>query len=212
MTACRNASRALHGAAGRKLIHWAAWCCAAVLALLLAGCATPQRPAGGKAPGAAFERMGRFAVAVEYFGGKRDAVQGGFSWVDDGRRLVLDLRNPMGSTLARVQVDASGALLVRSNGERERAPHPDALVEQVLGSPVPVAGLRDWLHGRMSGKAAAGAAAGQQRDGEGRLSVFNQDGWRVQLSRYDDSGPQLLQLNRNEASRSISVRLVVDGN
>ncbi|XOT98020.1 lipoprotein localization factor LolB, partial [Alcaligenes pakistanensis] len=39
---------------------------------------------------------------------------------------------------------------------------------------------------------------------------FEQSGWRVTLSRYDEQGPRLLQLNRHEASRSISVRLVVD--
>lgn len=209
MITSQGASFAMNDAVKRDFTRWASWFLIGVLAMLLVGCATPQSPAR-QATSADFERSGRFAVAVEYFGGKRDAVQGGFSWLDQGRRLVLDLRNPMGSTLARVQVDASGALLVRSNGEREHAPHPDALVEQVLGSPVPVAGLRDWLHGRTGG--APGDATGLQRDSEGRLSSFNQDGWRVQLSRYDGLGPRLLQMNRNEASRSISVRLVVDDN
>src|SRR3546814_9254470 len=69
--------------------------------------------------------------------------------LDTGNALTLDLTNPLGNTLARVSVLPGLATLTRSNGEREQAAHPDALVEQVLGSPMPVAGLRDWLQGRV---------------------------------------------------------------
>src|SRR5690606_4326394 len=119
------------------------WWCAACMALLLTACAAPQRIGGG-ADSQAFDRTGRFALNVQYFGGKRDAVQGGFAWHDDGRKLLLDLSNPLGSTLARVEVSPGQAVLTRSDGSLERAAHPDALVELVIGSPTPVAGLRDW--------------------------------------------------------------------
>src|SRR5690606_3888119 len=96
--------------------------------------------------------------------------------------------------------------LTRSNGEREQAEHPDALVELVLGSPMPVAGLRDWLRGR-TGDAPV---QGLEKNDSGQIAAFSQDGWRVQLSRYDNLGPRLLQLHRNDASRDISLRLVID--
>jgi hypothetical protein len=38
-------------------------------------------------------------------------VQGSFVWRDVGGRLTLDLNNPFGSTLARVQVDPDQAVV-----------------------------------------------------------------------------------------------------
>lgn len=189
----------------RLLRRYRAWWTAGLAALLLAACATPQK-IGRDASGAAFERAGRFAVNVNYFGGRHEAVQGGFAWRDTGNVLTLDLANPLGNTLARVEVEPGLATLTRSNGAREQAAHPDALVEQVLGSPIPVAGLRDWLQGRVAGPGVTGL----QKNEQGQVGVFSQDGWRVQLSRYDAQGPALLQMNRNDPDRSISVRLVVD--
>jgi|SRR5690606_27264456 len=182
-----------------------AWWCAGLMVLLLGACATPQRIGSGAA-GDAFERTGRFALNVQYFGGKRDAVQGGFAWHDNGRALMLDLANPLGSTLARVDVTPGQAVLTRSNGEREQAAHPDALLELVLGSPMPVAGLRDWLQG----KTGEAAVQGLQKNEQGQVTAFSQDGWRVQLSRFDQLGPRLLQLQRHDTNRDISLRLVVD--
>lgn len=183
-----------------------AWWCAGLLSVLLAACAMPPKPGGGS-DGQAFERSGRFALSVNYFNGKQDAVQGGFVWRDARPGLELDLLNPLGNTLARVQVEPGQATLVRSNGAIEQAANPDALVEQVLGSPIPVEGLRDWLHGRTG----AASVQGLKNNGAGQPELFSQDGWRVQLLRYDTQGPTLLQMNRNDPNRTISVRLVVNG-
>jgi len=186
---------------------------AGLLALVLAGCATPQRiTQGSSALGtdsqrAAFERTGRFALNVAYSNGQRDALQGGFAWLDTGQRLVLDLANPMGSTLARIEVTAGSAVVTRSDGSTEEAANADALVEKVLGSPLPVSGLRDWLRGRVG----SGQAQNLEKDEQGNVAGFVQDGWRVRLSRYDAQGPALLQMNRNDSSRSISARMVIDG-
>ena len=176
---------------------------AAALAAGLAGCAGPSLIAGD---GAAFERTGRFAVNVTEAGAPPEAVQGGFSWRDTGRRLQLDLVNPLGSTLARITVDPTGALLERSNGATEQAPDADALVARALGAALPVASLRDWLRGRPG----PGALQDLQRDDAGRPLSFRQDGWHVQMSRCDTLGPGLLRLERRDGARRISARLAVD--
>ncbi len=175
------------------------------LCVILAACATPQK-IGALPTGKVFERVGRFALSVQHANGKQDAVQGGFAWQDSGQQLQLDLANPLGSTLARVLVVADQAVLTRSDGSQQSASDPDALVELVLGSPIPVSGLRDWLQGRTGD----GAVAQLQVDDQGRAMSFTQNGWRVRLSRYDEQGPTLLQLNRNDATRDISGRLVAD--
>ncbi|HBJ69178.1 MAG TPA: lipoprotein localization factor LolB, partial [Alcaligenes faecalis] len=138
-----------------SILKQRAWTRAGALALvaLLSACATPPKSDLGSVTDAsqeasALSRSGRFALSVTHSSSQVEAVQGGFSWRDDGQKLMLDLSNPLGNTLARVWVLPGRAILERTDGSQEMASHPDALVEQVLGSPVPVAGLRDWLHGR----------------------------------------------------------------
>lgn len=174
--------------------------------VLVAGCASPPRIEGAY-DGPSFDRTGRFALSVDHRGGEQEAVQGGFAWRDTPEGQRLDLANPLGNTLARIDLQPGRAVLTRSNGAVETASDPDALVEQVLGSPIPVAGLRYWLRGRL----APGAAEHVEHDADERLHRFAQQGWRVELSRYDGQGPRLLRLRRTEPARDISLRLVVDG-
>ena len=179
---------------------------AGALCLMLAACVTPDR-IGGSGRADEFSRVGRFALTVTEPDGKQDAVQGGFSWLDEGNRYVLDLTNPLGSTQARVEGTARGATLTRANGEVLQADDPDALAEDALGSPVPVSGMRDWLRGRT---ARQPAATQLQSDAQNRPTSFQQGGWQANLSRYDAQGPQLLVLERRVDGRRVVVRLVVN--
>jgi outer membrane lipoprotein LolB len=176
------------------------------LAVVLAGCAGPK-PIAGTGAATEFSRTGRFALTVNENDGKQSALQGGFSWLDDGRQYTLDLTNPLGSTEARVQGNPIGATLRKSDGTTLSAPDPDTLAEDALGSPIPVAGMRDWLRGRLPGSPPA---QDLQRDDQGHPAEFAQGGWHARLSRYDDLGPRLLVLERDEAGRRILLRLVVD--
>jgi len=191
---------------GRRGLDIARRICTAALCTVLAACALPKPVPLDTADGDVYARIGRFALRVETATGRQDAVQGGFAWRDDGLALQLDLANPLGTTLARVDVDRNGAVLTRFNGAQTMAANPDALVAQALGSDFPVAGLRDWLRGRLADERVNDV----QRDGEGRPERFVQDGWQVRLSRYDALGPRLLRIERRQADELIDVRLVID--
>jgi len=189
---------------------WTAWLravCIAALCAVLAACGLP-RPnlLTDETRSDVYVRMGRFAVHVQTASGEQAGAQGSFVWRDDGRALRLDMANPLGTTLARVEADRNGAVLTRANGTQSVAANPDALVADVLGSTLPVLGLRDWLHGRL----ATGHAVDVTRDAVGRLERFEQNGWRVRLSRYDTLGPHLLRIERRQADEIIDVRLVLD--
>lgn len=171
----------------------------------LTACAISPPVQEGMSITTAFERSGRFAISVDRFSGGHDAVQGGFQWRETEQQLWLDLVNPMGSILARVEVDASGALLRYPNGEVKYAPTPDVLVEQLLGYAIPVEEMRQWLRGQTG---AAPTLVEQIENGQ--MQYFEQNGWRVRMQRYDDLGPRLLQMNRNQSQNTISVRVVVD--
>ena len=173
--------------------------------LVLAACATPPAINGSDATDA-FKRTGRFAVSVDEVGSPAQAVQGGFAWYDTGSRLILDLANPLGSTLARVEVFPGRAQLTRSDGSVQTAPGADALVEYVVGAAVPVTGLRAWLKGNVNRSLVTNLQTTEDK----MVSRFEQDGWSVALSRYDEKGPRVLQMVRTEGLRTITVRLVVD--
>jgi len=187
-------------------LAWMRWALLALLAFVLAACTTTPKPIEGEAADA-FSRVGRFAITVNEEGGKQSAVQGGFSWSDDGRRYVLDLTNPLGSTEARVEGRPGAASLTKADGTRLVADNPDALAEDALGSRMPVSGLRDWLRGRLAGQPDATDVS---TDDLGRPVAFEQGGWRARLSRYDTLGPRMLVLERLEPGRRIMVRLVVN--
>ena len=180
-------------------------CLTSVVMLVgLSACAVAPKPAVTTAA-EQFQRSGRFALSVDNADGKKDAVQGGFQWSQTAHQLQLDLNNPMGAILARVVVTTQGAMLQYPDGQVEYASSPDALVEQLIGYVIPVEGMRDWLQGQTG----AGSVSELKME-QGKPSYFQQDGWRVRMQRYDDAGPRLLQMNRNQAQQSISVRVVVD--
>ncbi|AVL71659.1 MULTISPECIES: outer membrane lipoprotein LolB [Oligella] len=155
-------------------------------------------------------RIGRFAVLAfdKREGVNKDAVQGGFVWRDLGTNLVLDLTNPLGSTLARVEVSGFQSVLINSAGQRMVAPSPDDLLARVLdGRPLPVSGIRYWVKGELMPTAQA---LGVTHDEQGRLLTAEQNGWQISLSEYDAKGPTRMHLLRNEPAERISVRLSVD--
>lgn len=191
---------------GRQTAAWLRWALLALLAFTLAACTSLPKPIEG-ASADAFSRIGRFAITVNEESGKQNAVQGGFSWSDDGRRYVLDLTNPLGSTEARVEGRPGAASLTKADGTRLVADNPDALAEEAFGSSMPVSGLRDWLRGKLPADPEASQVT---RDELGRPIAFEQGGWQARLSRYDALGPQLLVLERQEPGRRIVVRLVVN--
>lgn len=191
----------------RSLLAHAAVCS---LSIALAGCVT--RP-----PTAAPDRVhaGRFSVVV-VLEGKRDSASGRFTLIVRGDRTVLDLATPLGGTLARIERDSRGVLLRTSgsNGpEERRGADGAALTEALLGWPLPVDGMADWVAGRP----APGSAA--VTDGIDPTSAFTQNGWRIEIADRLASGqPRLLVISRPEqlardfaaASPAVTLRLVID--
>ena len=177
----------------------------AVLLIGLSGCATQQ--VSETVPEGSLLRLGRFAVKTEQANQTPEAIQGGFVWRDTPAQLTLDLTNPFGSILARVTVQSSGATLERANGEVIQTMTPDSLVDQALGQSIPVQGLRAWL--RTQQKPQPGMRV-LERDAQGRIVSFEQEGWSARLSNFDALGPRLVSLLRAEAGRKMSVRLVID--
>jgi outer membrane lipoprotein LolB len=137
---------------------------------MLGGCATVAPPR------AADEIAGRIAIRVD---ATASAPARSFSADFDLRGTAdagqLRLTGPLGATLADVRWSPAGASLTDASGSRE-APTLDALAQALVGEPLPLAALTDWLRGRPW----AGAPSVRTADG------FDQLGWHIGLAGQRD--------------------------
>jgi outer membrane lipoprotein LolB len=173
---------------------------------LLAACASLPKPQAQRA----YE--GRFAVTAVH-GGESDHSNGRFALAVRADGVTLDLASPFGNTLARIETTAAAAVLTSIGvaGERQRFEGVNAgeLTQRVLGWPLPVAGLGDWIAGRPD-PARPAAKLPSGADG------FTQDGWTIRvLERLSATGaPRRLSLTRPPSADStgpaIDLRLVLD--
>jgi outer membrane lipoprotein LolB len=170
---------------------------------LLTACATP--PPSSQADRA---YSGRLAVTTA-LGEQRENVSGRFNFEIRGQQQLLELSSPLGTTVARIEIEPGRA---RATGARMQEVHgadADALTEQLLGWRLPVSGLADWIEGRP----VPDRFARIERDGE-RIVLFEQDGWVIRLSEFFDgtARPRRLVLERPSGvnTPSVVLRLVVD--
>jgi outer membrane lipoprotein LolB len=159
--------------------------------LALAGCASVAPPAGELPPLA-----GRLAVTVAaQAGSPARSASTQFELHGGAERGRLILTSPLGTTLARASWQPGAAEADTGRGV-ERHANLDALAQSLLGEPLPLAALVEWLHGRPWG--GAPHTSGQ--------SGFAQLGWDIDTSRRADG---LLRATR-AAAPEITVRALLD--
>lgn len=174
-------------------------------AFILAACASPNKIAVTNSSD--FARTGRFAV--NYQANLQDpyAAQGGYSWFDQGENLTIDLTNPMGSIVARIQINSNTAILQSADGNKQSADTPDELLAMVWGHNIPVAGLRYWMRGKLYPQANT---SDEQLNQQGQLVSFKQLGWQIKLADYDSLGPKKIRLLRADAQSRLNLRFTVN--
>jgi outer membrane lipoprotein LolB len=175
---------------------------AALTALAITGCATaPPPPATAAAAPQVFS--GRLALTVtappaaEVAPSAARSASGLFELVGSASTGRLTLSTPLGATLAEARWSPQDARLVAAEGERHYR-NLDALTTDLVGEPLPIGALFDWLGGRP----AAGESSRSLPDTDG----FEQFGWRVELGRFADGR---LRLARDGRLR-VELRLVID--
>lgn len=138
----------------------------------------------------------------------RESMSGRFTLSVSNDSTTLDLASPLGNTLARLQSDGHGAVLTvpEDGGLRSvRNSNPEALAEEVLGFPLPLAGLPWWIQGKPAPERPVRVQG---------INHFEQDGWRIEIEeRFErSSAPRRLTLLRHAADTSpaISLRIVLD--
>jgi outer membrane lipoprotein LolB len=188
---------------------------AAAFATALAGCATaPQAPGSSVTVAPYAQKLALDGnLSVNYVrDGKRESISGKFQWRQDGSRTDVELASPLGQTIATIAVTPEQAVLKEGSNPPRTAPDVDALSTQVLGWPLPVSGLRDWLQGHA-------VAEGGQRFAASPASnkVVTRDGWELTFVSWQEGSnppaPRRIDVRRGPAGEieEIEIRIVVLG-
>ncbi len=188
---------------------------AAGAALALAGCASTPPSASAPATGAVLQTAathayhGRFAVQYDDRLGKQQHVYGNFDWQERGDDVSLELRSPLGQTLAIVKSTPQAASLELPNRPTQYAPDVGDLMQKTLGFELPLAGLRYWL---LPTAAPATHAETVRDPADGtRVKQIRQDGWTIDYLAYADApATGVKRVNLVRATPPLDIKLVLD--
>jgi len=129
--------------------------------LLLAACASPSRQLA-PAPEADYW-SGRLSVQVQT--DPPQSNSGEFELSGNAQVGELVLLNPLGNIVARLQW-ARGQASITQGGSTRSSDSLSALVQELLGTPLPIEALFDWLHGKATRAEGWVAELGAVADGK----------------------------------------------
>ncbi len=149
---------------------------------------------------------GRFAVKViGLTDSQNQGGSGGFTLTQEALKDVLEIRNPMGGSIAKITITPGEATL-ESDGKVVTAVDADSLVQNTLGLPLPARGLSNWLRGEVR----PGSEASVDRNAKGQVSKISQDGWDLVYTWSNTNRLEKLTMTRSSNIGSIDIRLVFD--
>lgn len=149
---------------------------------------------------------GRFAVKViGITDSQNQGGSGGFTLTQEALKDVLEIRNPMGGSIAKITITPGEATLER-DGQVVTAIDADTLVQNTLGLPLPARGLSNWL----KGETRPGSEASVERNSKGQVSKITQDGWSLAYIWSNSNRLDKLTMTRSSNIGSIDIRLVFD--
>jgi len=149
---------------------------------------------------------GRFAVKITGItNSQNQGGSGGFTLTQDAQKDILEIRNPVGGSIAKITITPGEASL-ESNGKVVTAIDADTLMQNTLGLPLPARGLSNWLRGEVR----PGSTASVERNSSGQVSQIIQDGWNLNYTWSKSNTLEKLNLSRNSNIGSIDIRLVFD--
>jgi outer membrane biogenesis lipoprotein LolB len=149
---------------------------------------------------------GRFAVkVVGLTESQNQGGSGGFTLTQEALKDVLEIRNPMGGSIAKITITPGEATL-ESDGKVITALDADTLVQNTLGLPLPARGLSNWLRGEVR----PGSEASIGRNSTGQVNKISQDGWDLNYTWSNTNRLEKLVMTRSSNIGSIDIRLVFD--
>jgi outer membrane biogenesis lipoprotein LolB len=149
---------------------------------------------------------GRFAVKVTGLTeAQNQGGSGGFTLTQEALKDILEIRNPMGGSIAKITI-MPGEATLEGDGKVVTAIDADTLVQNTLGLPLPARGLSNWLRGEVR----PGSEASIDRNAQGQVSKISQDDWALVYTWSKTNRLEKLIMTRSSNIGSIDIRLVFD--
>jgi outer membrane lipoprotein LolB len=179
---------------------------AAMLALLVAGCATA--PVSTPSPGRAADPQtltqwtakGRIALTAQGEGGS-----GSFVWQQRSERTELAVRGPLGAGGLSIVTDGDTLQLDDGSGQALDGDAARVALERRLGARLPLSELRYWILGVPAPDAMAPA-----QPATGAVAGFTQAGWVITYDAFRAAGDWSLPARLTATTGDARVRIVVD--
>ncbi len=163
--------------------------CACVF-LLVSGCATVEPPPVVTLDDAAVRAQQRererrldelaswaFVGKVRVSGNERP-INADIRWIERGQSSEITLSGPGGFSASTLSVSPGRVVLKRANGDVISAATPDELIAKLVGWPMPLSLMNDWVLG------LPGPAAVLSRDAQAQLESAQFRKWSGSFSRY----------------------------
>ena len=172
--------------------------------VFLAACATTPRAPVVVQPEQVknFDLTGHVSVRVEGKG-----YPGRIHWQHSPQSDELWLYSIVGSGIAHMRQDASGAMLIASDGKEYRAQDLKLLTRRVLGWDLPLDGLQYWVRGLPW---PALETVEEQYDTDGRPKLLKQGTWQIAYLDWTPVGASGLPSKLDLSGEGLRVRLVVE--
>ena len=176
----------------------------AFCAFLMAACAVVPPSSTGDLPARAtldaFSLEGRFSLRNE-----DKSYSGRLSWRHDRGGDQVLLSSPLGQGMAEIVSDRDGARLTANDGQVYSAADAEALTRDVLGYPLPLAQMSDWVRGRLR-DAEESSVDEQGRPLKQRVAM-----WRIEYGyENDDPGAVPNRIFAEYIGGGLELRLRID--
>lgn len=157
---------------------------------------------------------GRINIQFQQFQENRQnseakSLTANFEWLQTESDTTVTLLSSLGQTIATIKQNAVGASLQQGKEALRTAPDVDTLLNETLGWPLPMAGMRNWLQGytvNQQGKRVAIPSQDQS---------LNADGWQLHFVSWQQESEQIypkrIDLQRQtEQAGEVKLRIVID--
>ena len=175
-----------------------------ICAFVMTACAIAPSSRPGDLPARstldAFSLEGRFSLRNE-----DTSYSGRLSWRHDRGGDEVLLSSPLGQGIAEIVSGADGARLTANDGQIYSAADAETLTRDVLGYPLPLAQMSDWVRGRLRD------AEESSFDELGRPFKLRVAMWRIEYGyENDDAGAVPNRIFAERVGGGLELRLRID--